>query len=369
MLQPPSSPSHTDAILWALPFGPLEWERTPPAVQDSMKRQTQHIAPLQSQRGQCQSQLAQLQQQGETLPGRVPKTSQTSSTPPSSAAPCNQPKRRRQTSSGTRGGQKSHRGNGPMLLSPTAVHRIEPGPWPCGHGNLVALTPSSTQHGIEVPPSERAVHPCLLQQGLCQGCGRQLQAPGPRDHQAGYGPRWSALIGARAGLPRTSWRLVQAFCHAVFNIPSSLGAGQKVIQGVSQALVPHHEAIATLAHQAPVGDMDATPWYGQNAWPWLWLMAPDQVAYSRLEPHRSQAAFVALIEDWQGLVVSAGDGVEQDWGPQRHTCRAHLIRRARGWSQRRAPDIAACGHTALKALQRLGHMAHEPPSGGPWQAW
>jgi uncharacterized coiled-coil protein SlyX len=169
MLQPPSSHSQTDSILWALPFGQLEWELTPPAVQDYIKRQHQHIAQLQSQLGQFQSQIAQLQHQVEPLQGRVAKTSQTSSKPPSSDSPCNKPKRRRQTSSGTRGGQKSHRGNGPMLLSPTAVHRIEPGPWPCGHGNLVALTPSSTQHGIEVPPSERAVHPCLLQQGLCQG--------------------------------------------------------------------------------------------------------------------------------------------------------------------------------------------------------
>jgi transposase len=38
-------------------------------------------------------------------------------------------------------------------------------------------------------------------------------------------------------------------------------------------------------------------------------------------------------------------------------------------SQRRDPDIAACGNTALKELQRLCHMAHEPPSGGQWQAW
>jgi transposase len=38
-------------------------------------------------------------------------------------------------------------------------------------------------------------------------------------------------------------------------------------------------------------------------------------------------------------------------------------------SQRRDPDLAACGTTALKELQRLGHMAHEPPSGGQWQAW
>jgi transposase len=173
--------------------------------------------------GQCQRQIAQLQHQVETLQGRVAKTSQTSSKPLSSDAPFNTPKRQRQTSSGTRGGQHSHRGNGPTLLSPTAVHRIEPGPCPCGHGTLVALTPSSTHQVIELPPIEMEVHHFILHQGLCQGCGRQ----------------------------RTSWRLVQDFCHSVFHIPLSLGAVHKVIQRVSQALVPHHEAMATLAHQAP----------------------------------------------------------------------------------------------------------------------
>jgi transposase len=242
-------------------------------------RQHQHIAQLQSQMGQFQSQIEQLQQQVETLQGRVAKTSQTSSKPPSSDSPFNKPKRRRKTSSGKRGGQKSHRGNGPTLLSPTEVHLIEPGPCPCGHGNLVALTPYYTHQVIELPPIEMEVHHFILQQGLCQGCGRQLKAQVPSDHQAGYGPRLSALIGELAGMHRTSWRLVQDFCHSVFNIPISLGAVQKVIQRVSQALVPHHEAIATRAHQAPVGYIDETPWYCQNALQWLWIMATDQVAY------------------------------------------------------------------------------------------
>ena len=78
---------------------------------------------------------------------------------------------------------------------------------------------------------------------------------------------------------------------------------------------------------------------------------------------------MALIEGWQGILVSDGDGVYQDWVHQRQTCLAHLIRSARGLSQRRDPDIAACGNTTLKELQRLCHMAHEPPSGGQWQAW
>lgn len=362
MIQPPCSHAHTDSILWALPFSPLEWALTPPAVQAYITTQHQQIA-------QFQTQIAQLQTQVETLQGRVDNTSQTSSKPPSSDAPFHKPKRQRKTSAGKRGGQPGHRGKGPTLLSPTEVHLIAPGPCPCGQGNLVALTPSYTHQVIELPPIEMEVHHFILQQGQCQRCGRQLKAQVPRDSQAGYGPRFSALIAELAGMHRTSWRLIQDFCRSVCNVPISLGAVQKVIQRVSQAIAPHHEAIATLAHQAPVGYIDETPWYCQNALQWLWIMATDKVAYYRIDPHRSKDAFVALIDDWQGILVSDGYGVYQDWVHQRQTCLAHLIRSARGLAQRRDPDLAACGTTALKELQRLCHMAHEPPSGGQWQAW
>ena len=239
MIQPPSSHSHTESILWALPFGQLEWELTPPAVQDYIKRQHQHIAQLQSQMGQFQSQIAQLQQQVETLQGRVAKTSQTSSKPPSSDSPFTKPKRQRRKSSGKRGGQKGHCGKGPTLLSPTEVHLLEPGPCPCGHGNLVAVTPYYTHQVIELPAIEMNITHFVLQQGTCTHCGKTLKAQVPSAHRAGYGPRLTALLGELAGMHRTSWRLVQDFCHSVLNLPISLGAVPKIIQRTSQAIVPH----------------------------------------------------------------------------------------------------------------------------------
>src|SRR4249919_1930741 len=98
-------------------------------------------------------------------------------------------------------------------------------------------------------------------------------------------------------------------------------------------------------------------------------MANETVAFYMIHPHRSKVAFAALIEEWTGLLVSDGYGVYQDWVTQRQTCLAHLIRTARGRAQRRDPAISACGNAALRELQRLCHMAHEPPTGGQWQAW
>lgn len=362
MIQPPAAQPCPDSILWALPVCQLEWKLTPPAVQDYIKSQNQQIHELKTQ-------LDQLQQQIETLQGRLEKTSQTSNKPPSSDSPFTKPKHQRRKASGKHGGQKGHHGKGPTLLSPTEVHLLEPGPCSCGHGNLLSVVPYYTHQVIELPPIEMDITHFVLHQGTCPHCGKTLKAQVPSAHQAGYGPRLTALIGELAGMHRTSWRLVQDFCHSVLNLPISLGAVQKIIQRTSQAIVPHYEAIATLAHQAKVGYIDETPWYCHNALQWLWIMTTETVSYYRIDPHRSKAAFWALIEDGQGILVSDGYGVYQDWVSQRQTCLAHLIRSARGLAQRRDPDIAACGHAALRELQRLCHMAHSPPTGGQWQAW
>ncbi len=96
MIQPSFPQSQTDSLLWALPICQMDWERTPPAVQDYIER--------------LNRQSKDLEKQVDALQGRVDKTSQTSSKPPSSDSPFNKPKRKRRKSSGKRGGKKGHRG-------------------------------------------------------------------------------------------------------------------------------------------------------------------------------------------------------------------------------------------------------------------
>lgn len=353
MIASSSSPSHTDSILWALPVCQTDWERTPPAVQDYIDR--------------LQQQIKTLEKQVDTLQGRVNKTSQTSSKPPSSDSPFDEPKRKPRKSSGKRGGQKGHRGQGPKLLSPTEVHLIEPGPCPCGHGHLVSLAPYYTHQVLELPPIEMDIQHFILHQGSCGSCGRTLKAQIPHEHQAGYGPRLTALVGQLAGTHRRSRRLIQDFCHDVLHIPMSLGAVQKLIDRVSDAILPHYEAIATRARQAPVGYIDETPWYCQNALNWLWTLSTDTVSLYLIHPNRSKEACLDLIDDWQGILVSDGYGVYQDWVNHRPTCLAHLIRTARGLAEKRDPDLAACGRWAKSELQTLCHMAQAPPTVGQWR--
>lgn len=93
---------------------------------------------------------------------------------------------------------------------------------------------------------------------------------------------------------RSSRRLIQDFCHAVLHIPMSLGAVQKMIDRVSEAIVPYYGAIATLARQAPVGYIDETPWYCQHALDWLWTLNTDTVSLYLLHSNRSKETLAAL---------------------------------------------------------------------------
>jgi transposase len=98
-------------------------------------------------------------------------------------------------------------------------------------------------------------------------------------------------------------------------------------------------------------------------------MVRDTVAFYMLHPHRSQEALAALIDDWEGLLVSAGYGVYQSWVQTRQTCLAHLLRTARGLAARPQPALAHCGTWALAEVQRLCYMATAAPTGGERRAW
>ena len=358
-----SSQANVNNTLWPFPFPEQDWHQTPPSVQ-------KHVVERQNQLNALKTQHDQLQKQVDMLQGRVDKTSQTSSKPPSSDSPFTKPKRsKRRKSSGKRGAKEGHPGSGPTLLEPTEVQHIYPAPCACGHGELATPTLYHTHQVIELPPIEMEISHFLLHQAHCVGCGRLRKADVPSEHTTGYGPRLSGLIGELSGMHGTSRRLVQDFCHSVLHIPLSLGAIQKVIDRVSLAIVPHYEAIAELARNATVGYIDETSWYCHNTLQWLWTMTTETVSLFLIHANRSKEAFFALIEDWAGILVSDGYGVYQQWVNHRQTCLAHLIRTARGLSEKSNPELAACGRWALKELQRLCHMAKAPPTGGQWQAW
>ena len=341
---------------WPFPFTPQDWEQTPPAVQAYLH--TVHDA------------LGQLQERVASLEARLTQNSTTSSRPPSSDSPYT--KRRQRTNATTprkAGGKPGHPGHRQVLLSPTTVHEVRPECCPCGNTTFVLTKPYHTHQVIALPPIMMDVTHWVLHQSWCAVCGTWKKAQVPPAHATGYGPRCSALMGEVAGTYGNGRRMVQTFCASVLQIPISLGAIQKVLDRVAQAIKPHYSAIATQVRHARVNYIDETPWFLTNALQWLWVMVSDTAALYLIPPHRSKEALAALIDDWAGILVSDGYGVYRHWVQARQTCLAHLIRTARGLAARDNPVVAACGTWALAELQRLCPMATAPPTGGEWRAW
>ncbi len=316
------------------------------------------------------SELTQLRERVEALEARLKANSTTSHRPPSSDSPYKKPRQRTNATTPRKaGGKPGHPGHRQVLLSPTTVHELRPERCPCGNTTFALTRPYYTHQVLELPPIVMQVTHWVLYQSWCADCGRWSTAQVPIEHTTGYGPRFSALMGELAGTYGNGRRMVQTFCASVLRVPLSLGAIQKVLDRVAQAIEPHYTTIATQARQAPVNYIDETPWFLTHTLHWLWVMASDTVAFYMIHPHRSKEAFAALIDDWAGILVSDGYGVYQHWVRARQTCLAHLIRSARGLAARDHPDLVACGTWALAELQRLCHMATAPPTGGEWRAW
>jgi transposase len=342
--------------VWPFPFVPQDWEHTPTAVQA-------YVHTLQDD-------LTQLRARVEALEARLQANSTTSHRPPSSDSPYKKPRQPTSTTPRRKaGGKPGHPGHRQVLLPPTTVQELRPERCACGNTTFALTTPYHTHQVLELPPIQMEVTHWVLQQGWCPDCGRWSKAQVPAEPATGYGPRLSALMGELAGAYGNGRRIVQTFCASVLGVPISLGAIQKVLARVAQAIAPHYTAIATQARRACVNYIDETPWFLTNPLQWLWVMISDTVAFYMIHPRRSKEAFAALIDDGAGILVSDGYGVYQTWVEHRQTCLAHLIRTARSLAERPLPELAACGTWALAELRRLCHMAHSPPTGGEWRAW
>src|SRR5215475_9415610 len=233
VMEPLSEPTNT---VWSFPFPPQDWEQTPLAVQAYVRT--------------LRDEVVQLQNRVETLETRLQQNSTTSSRPPSSDSPYKKPRLRTTAATPRKaGGKPGHPGHHQVLLPPTTVREVQPERCACGNSTLTLLRPYYTHQVLELPPIAMEVTHWVLHQGWCPECGRWCKAQVPAEHATGYGPRFSALMGELAGTYGNGRRMVQTFCASVLQVPISLGAIQKVLDRVSQAIEPHYAVIAKQARQ------------------------------------------------------------------------------------------------------------------------
>jgi transposase len=197
------------------------------------------------------------------------------------------------------GGKPGHRGHPQTLLAPTATVMLLPEACACGHREL------SEVHQYHTIIRPEVTH-WLLYRGQCLSCGKPCKATIPVCQRSGYGPRLTGFVGELAGIVGASRSAVQDLCASVFGIPLSRGAIQKMVDRVSEAIMPYYDAIGTVARTAPVNSIDETSWLMHGERNWLWVMATPAVAYFQIHPNRSKATVGQLIVDWTGILASDG---------------------------------------------------------------
>jgi transposase len=186
------------------------------------------------------SELGQLHDRVETLEARLHQNSTTSHRPPSSDNPYKKSRQRTTTTTSRKaGGKPSHLGHRQVLLAPTTVQELRPARCTCGNTTFVLTTPYHTPQVLELPPITIDVTHWVLPQGWCRECGHWSKAHVPPAQATGYGPWCSALRDEVAGSYGNGRRMGQTFCASVLHVPSSLGAIQKVLDRVAQAIAPH----------------------------------------------------------------------------------------------------------------------------------
>ncbi len=310
--------------------------------------------------------VAQQEKRIEELEAKLGMNSSNSNKPPSTDSPYKEKKPKSAQGKQQGKGRKGHR---QKFMPPTATREIQPSSCSCGCRKYKNLKPYYTHQHIELPEIVMSVIHFVLYRGECMKCGKVGKGSIPKEFTSGFGVRLSALIAEMGGIDGNSRETIQTFCSSVLGFHISAGGIQKVIDRASAAIKPHYELIRDKARSQDVNHLDETTWKNGGKLNWLWVMASTAVAFFMIHPNRSQAAFDELIGTWEGILVSDGYRLYQKWVNMRQTCLSHLIRRAKGLSERGDPELVKCGKWATAELQRLCKMAKDPPTIGQWNSF
>jgi transposase len=339
------------------PISDADWQATPEPVQ-------KYIVSLEDELRALKTKNKKLEKNNEKLDKQNRKNSTNSSKPPSSDPPYKKNKREKPKSDRKPGGQKGHPGNQQKLLTPNNTENVMPEQCSCGHHptHWDNLQPFHTHQHIELPEIDMEITHFVLYQGQCSQCGKIVKAKASEAVSTGYGPRFSAFIAELSGIKAMSRRNVQQLVHSVFDIKIATGTIQKIIDRASEAIASTYERIGQVARSSECNFIDETSWFEKHKLQWLWVMVNTMVAFFRIDPKRSKQAFLELIADWKGILISDGYGLYCKWVHGRQTCLAHLIRKAKALIESRKLNERRGGKLILAHLNTLIEFSkHKPP--------
>ncbi len=255
---------------------------------------------------------------------------------------------------------KAYHAGASQKLHPTTKKPVECHPFECpdcGGHEFENESVRRTHQYIDTVRNMVDVLHFVIFEGTCAHCGAKVVGKIPKGFEQRYGPGFHTLpvwLNSEGGVTR---RHLQAFVLDFLGVPISQGGIQKVLQRVSDAIVPHYDMIAKGARGYWYNHMDETssPTFGPAGKHihWMWVMCNKSFSFFKIDEHRSKEAFFAVIGPWRGVLISDDYGTYVKWENGRQTCLAHLKRAARGLSESCEPGLAECGKWIYETITTL----------------
>jgi transposase len=277
--------------------------------------------------------VRELERQVQALTERLQKlTPRNSSLPPSTEHPHAKPDRKKRPGKKRKqGGQKGHKRHQRELVPVEDCTTVTPcypeGCRRCG-GELQADASPPRRHQVwELPEIKPIIDEYQLHRGHCSCCGITTQAELPEGVPSGQcGPRLAAFTGLLMGHYRQSKRRTAAFLGDLLNIPCSPAWTVKIQNLVSAAVAaPYEQLRGELTKQKQLF-VDESPTKENRQKAWLWVAVAQAFAVFGIFANRSRESLVALVGNYQGIILNCDrarmylDGKRLQW------CWAHLKR-------------------------------------------
>jgi transposase len=295
--------------------------------------------------------IAELEEQVKLLTVQVQKlTPRNSSVPPSTEHPHVKPKRKPLPGKKKKqGGQKGHKRHLRELIPSEQCTEVIPcEPTDCRRcgGDLQCNDRDPVRHQVwDLPPIEPVVTEYQLHRGFCPCCGITTTACLPDGVPRGQcGPRLAAFTGLLMGHFRQSKRRASMFLGDLLNIPCSPAWTVKIQNLVAGAVAtPYEELRSKLTEQKQLY-VDESPTKENKAKAWLWVAVAPMFAVFGIFGNRKRESLLALVGDYQGIILNCDRAKMYLDGKRLQWCWAHLKR-----------DIQKLIDSDDGQVKRLGH--------------
>jgi transposase len=268
------------------------------------------------------------------LERKLNRNSRNSSAPPSSDPP-KRPKRGKDRSGRSRGGQPGHEGRGRDLLPACAVDDVVEH-WPkrcaCGHvfqAHERRAVGEPARHQVEeLPALTVTVTEHRAQRVRCPRCRGRARAKFPDEiAQSAFGPRLQAALVALSVRNRVSRRDVVELAEELFGARISAGAVDAILARAADALSTPHEDLLQRIRRARALNVDETGWRTAGERRALWGAFTARHAFFVVAADRHEDRAKQLLADTRAIVTS-----DRWWAythlplARRQLCWSHLKR-------------------------------------------